>query len=193
MPVPVLAIAGAAKPVANIVSGITNAFSGKLVYGLKEEEFAQRLTNERWFRYAYANGYTFAGEIPVGMSIGEFFFQLFGYYFTTYENTELKNQTGANYGYNFMFNPNTSPMGIPHSWSAEKMDNIIQAYWKPTPQQMLRLDPVTSPYYKAHKKEIDAVIGEPKPLQTVNAGFGGSWVMILALGGLFVAVLVFRK
>lgn len=78
-----LGIPPAAIPVATAVVKNLNLFSlfgGKLIHGLKKDEFEGRHENPTWFRALWYHGYwdrEGAGEIPHGLSIQDYYVKRF--------------------------------------------------------------------------------------------------------------------
>lgn len=58
-----------------------NLFGGKLVYGVKKEEFKQRHNSARWFRALWIDYFVNgpgASEIPPGMTLNDYYVKRFG-------------------------------------------------------------------------------------------------------------------
>jgi len=74
----------------NAYGYFSRLFGGKLVWGLKKEEFEARHTNAQWFRALWNTGYWVregASELPSGMSVQDYFVRRFDVhpYFCAYE------------------------------------------------------------------------------------------------------------
>jgi len=66
--------------VKNTLRFFGSPFGGKLVWGLKKEEFEQRHNNSKWFRYLWYDGYwdkDGAQELPSGMRAQDYYVRRF--------------------------------------------------------------------------------------------------------------------